>query len=87
MKNKQSIDIIPDTAIGISERDLYGYTYADMLPLTTDRAVELFNRGFAVYLLYSDNTESMAFDVSEIEAHDGIFGIERGEWLKTKGGK
>lgn len=71
---------MPDPAIGLSERDLYGYTFDGMLPLTKDRALELFDRDQPIYLLYPDNTEAMVFERSEIENHDGIFGIDRGEW-------
>ena len=76
--------IMPDPAISFSERDLYGYTVADMLPLTQYTAAMLFDCGQTVYMLYPDNTEAMAFDTSEIAQHDGIFGVERDEWLKSK---
>jgi hypothetical protein len=74
-------DIMPDPRISVSERDLYGYSDNAMLPLTKDKAVELFGKDNAVYLLYSDNTEAAALDLSDIENHDGIFGIERKDWL------
>jgi hypothetical protein len=77
-------DIMPDPAISVAERDLYGYNYSPMLPLTKDRAIELFDKGIAVYLLYEDNTEGMALELSEIEDHDGIFGVESEDWLKSK---
>jgi hypothetical protein len=74
---------MPDPSITPAERDAYGYTAEDMLPLNTDRAAQLFNNDHAVYLLYPDNTEAMAFDAAEIEAHDGIFGVEREDWQKS----
>jgi hypothetical protein len=76
--------IVPDPAIGFSEMSLYGYTADDMLPLMADRAAELFNQDLTVYLVYPDNTEAMAFDTSEITNHEGIFGIERDEWINSK---
>ena len=75
--------LMPDDHIGLSERDLYGYSYASMLPLLQGRALELFDQDHSVYLLYPDNTESVAFDREEIENHDGIFGIEEDEWERT----
>jgi len=81
---EQSDIIMPDPTIGFSEMNLYGYSAADMLPLTAIRAAELFNQDLTVYLMYPDNTETMAYDLSEIESHDGIFGIERDEWITTQ---
>ena len=75
-------EIMPDPAIGVSERDLYGYTFDGILPLTKDRALELYDQEAPVYLLYDDNTEAMAFDRSEIENFGGIFGIDRDEWQR-----
>jgi len=70
----------PDTTIGFSEMNLYGYTGGDMFPLTNERAAFLFDRDHCVYLLYSDNTEAMVLDRDEILNHDGLFGIERIDW-------
>ena len=75
---------MPDPTITAAERDAYGYTTEDILPLNAERATELFNNDHAVFLLYSDNTEAMVFDVDEIKAHDGIFGIEREDWQKSQ---
>lgn len=83
LSENESAEIMPDPAIDVSERDLYGYTYAEILPLTKDRALELYDGDNTVFLLYEDNTEAMAFDRSEIENHDGIFGIEREDWEKS----
>ena len=82
--NEQEItpDILPDKSIGFSERDLYGYTASDMLPLTRERAIELFNTDHTIYMLYPDNTEVMAFDSDEIITFgsEGIFGITKADW-------
>lgn len=72
---------MPDPSISYSERDLYGYTHEDILPLTKVAALELFDSDHTIYLLYPDNTEGMALDREEIASHDGIFGIERDEWM------
>lgn len=52
-------DIPPDPAISVEARNSYGYTDDAMLPLTKERALELFERDVPVYLLYGDNTEAM----------------------------
>jgi len=76
--------IMPDAAIGLSERDLYGYTGEDILPLTQERALELFAQDMTIYMLYPDNTEAMVFESEEIAAHDGIFGIDASEWHESR---
>ena len=77
-------DIPPDPAISVEARNAYGYTDDAMLPLTKERAMELFERDVPVYLLYGDNTEAMAFGQTEILNHDGIFGIDRADWEAVK---
>lgn len=77
-------DIPPDPAISVEARNAYGYTDDAMLPLTKERAMELFERDVPVYLLYGDNTEAMAFEKTEILNHDGIFGIDRADWEAVK---
>lgn len=75
---------MPDNDINISDRNSYGYTYDEMLPLTKERAAELFEQDLTVYLLYQDNTEAMAFEIEDIYSHDGIFGIETAAWTSSK---
>ena len=70
----------PDLSIAESERDLYGYTNNEILPLTANRALALFDTDHTIYLLHENNTETMAFDRAEIEGFGGLFGIERLEW-------
>ena len=77
-------DVPPDPAISAEARNAFGYTDDAMLPLTKERAMELFERDVPVYLLYSDNTEAMAFEQTEILNHDGIFGIDRVDWDAVK---
>lgn len=60
------------------QRDSYGYDFAYMTPFDTkEAALEAYDRGEAVYLLYPDNTEGMAESRSEIENFEGYFGIEK----------
>ena len=77
-------DTPADPAISVEARNAYGYTDDAMLPLTKERAMELFERDVPVYLLYGDNTEAMAFEQTEILNHDGIFGIDRTDWEAVK---
>ncbi len=77
-------DMPPDLLISAEARNAFGYTDDAMLPLTKERAMELFERDVPVYLLYGDNTEAMAFEQTEILNHDGIFGIDRADWEAVK---
>jgi len=80
----QPAEPMPDPTISAADRDAYGYTAEDMLPLNTERATELFNNDHAIYMLYTDNTEAMVFEFSDIIGHDGIYGIEREDWQKSQ---
>lgn len=71
---------MPDPQLTISDRDAYGYTENDMLPLSKERAVELFEQDVPVYMLYDDNSANMAFDRDDIDGHIGMFGVNREEW-------
>ena len=55
-----------------------------MLPLTQERALELFDHDLPVYLLHEDGSETMVNDRKQIIAHEGIFGIEKGDWENEK---
>lgn len=72
---------LPDPDISIKDRNSYGYLDDEMLPLSRERAAELFEQDLSVYLLYEDDTEAMAFDLEDIDKHSGIFGIQRTDWL------
>ena len=77
---------MPDTGIGFLEMYQYGYTDGNaMLPLTKERAMDLFMQDVPVFLLYGDNTEAMALDAEDISSHTGVFGVEREEWDAVRG--
>ena len=77
---------MPDAAVGFQEMYQYGYTDGNtMLPLTKERAMELFMQDVPVFLLYGDNTEAMALDAEDIFSHTGVFGVEREEWDAVRG--
>lgn len=71
---------MPDPTLSTEDMERYGYTDADMLPLSKDRAMELAAQDITVYLLYGDNTEAMALDGEEILYHEGLCGITREDW-------
>ena len=80
---KAEIDALPDPMIGLSEMREYGYQWNEMLPLTQEKALELFEHDLHVYLLHTDGTESLAESRERIEEHEGIFGVEKETWNKA----
>ena len=74
------IDALPDGMVGISEMHEYGYTWAEMLPLTQERAEELFKEDVVVYQLHKDGSETMIEDMEDLQAHKGMFGVEKEDW-------
>ena len=80
MDAQAKIDALPDPMIGLSEMREYGYTWNEMLPLTQEKALELFDHDLPVYLLHNDGSETTVEDREQITEHEGIFGIEKGDW-------
>lgn len=80
---KAEIDALPDPMIGLSEMREYGYQWDEMLPLTQEKALELFEHDLPVYLLHTDGAESLAESRERIEEHEGIFGVEKEKWNKA----
>ena len=74
------IDALPDGMIGLSEMHGYGYTWEEMLPLTKETALELFDSDLSVYQLHKDGSETLIEDKEQITEHGGIFGIEKSDW-------
>ncbi len=56
------IESLPDSMIGLSEMREYGYTWNEMLPLTQEKALELFVHDLPVYLLHNDGSETTVED-------------------------
>ena len=74
----ETVQLVSDMEVIQKQRDNYGYDFSYMNPIdTTEKALEAFDKGEAVYLLYPDNTEGMAENRAEIEDFDGLFGIEK----------
>lgn len=81
---QMSVDL-PDPNITQADMRAYGYDYENMLPLEKETAYRLAKEADAtIYMLHSDNTESMVIDLAEINDFDGIFGIEKPDWEAVK---
>ena len=75
---------MPDPSMSVEAMNAYGYTDSDMLPLSKERALELFERDVPIYILYEGNTEAMAFEAEDIVLFSGCFGITREDWDAIK---
>lgn len=77
---KAEIDALPDGMVGLSEMHEYGYTWEEMLPLTQERAEELFKEDVALYKLHGDGSETIIEDMEDLQDHKGMFGVEKDDW-------
>lgn len=74
------IDALPDGMVSLSEMHEYGYSWGEMLPLTKDRALELFGEDVPVHQLHADGLETLVEDREALQGHDGLFGVEKNDW-------
>lgn len=84
---KIQVPILPDYYITQEEMHKYGYLWNGVLPLTKPAMRNNFQNSL---LLYEDDTEGYIAGESDIEEHDGLFGIERSDWkrfIESENGK
>ena len=83
-RNPQDVSTCPppDTATGMDALREFGYTNDDKLPVTKNRALELLNQGCSVFLLYEGISSDIAIEPIDIQAHEGMFGIDPDEWKR-----
>ncbi|MGX8701587.1 YodL domain-containing protein [Caproiciproducens sp.] len=74
---------MPDSDLTVADLKACGYLDGDLLPLSKERALELFEQDFTVYMI-EDGGASMAFDPDEIQAHSGLFAVSREEWEENR---
>ena len=74
---------MPDSELTVADLEACGYLDGDLLPLSKDRALELFEQDLTVYMI-EDGDASMAFDPNEIQAHSGLFAVSREEWEESR---
>lgn len=77
---EEEIDFLPDGMVGLSQMHEYGYSWDEMLPLTKDRALELFREDVSVYRLHADGSETLVEDRAALQGHDGLFGVGKRDW-------
>lgn len=74
---------MPDSDLTVADLEACGYLDGDLLPLSKDRALELFEQDLTVYMI-EDGGANMAFDPDEIHAHSGLFAVSREEWEESR---
>ena len=74
---------MPDQALTQDDLEKCGYMDSDLLPLSKERAYELMERNLTVYIIQEGENPEMAFDSSDLDAHDGIFAVARDEWEES----
>lgn len=73
---------MPDSELTMDDLKACGYLDGDLLPLSKDRALELFEQDLTVYMI-EDRGAGMAFDADEIQVHSGLFAVSREEWEQS----
>ena len=83
---EQTLDEYPKPDLALTQDDLEkcGYLDSDLLPLSKERAYELMERDLTVYMIQEGENPEMAFDSADLDAHDGIFAVDRGEWEQSE---
>lgn len=74
---------MPDSVLTQDDLEKCGYLDGDLLPLSKERAYELMERDLTVYIVQEGENPEMAFDTTDLDAHDGIFAISREEWEES----
>ena len=74
---------MPDSELTVADLEACGYLDGDLLPLSKDRALELFEQDLTVYMI-EDGGASMAFGPDEIQAHSSLFAVSREEWEESR---
>ena len=74
---------MPDPALTQDDLEKCGYLDNDLLPLSKVRSYELLERDLTVYIIQEGENPEMAFDTTDLDAHDGIFAVSREEWEQS----
>ena len=74
---------MPDPVLTQDDLEKCGCLDSDLLPLSKERAYELMERDLTVYIIQEGENPAMAFDTTDLDAHDGIFAVARDEWEQS----
>lgn len=76
---------VPDGMVTVSDMKEYGYLWDRMLPIGKEKALGLYQKGLMVQKLYPNDTETYVQGVEDLQGHDGMFGVEKGDWEGWRG--
>ena len=73
---------MPDESLKAADLEACGYMDGDMLPLSKDQAMELFDKELTVYAIVGGGSAEMLFDRNDfdIQAPNTMFAVSREEW-------
>lgn len=73
---------MPDEALSVADLETCGYLDGDMLPLSKEQAVELFEKDLTVYAIVDGGSAEMLFDREDFDtqAPEILFAVSREEW-------
>lgn len=73
---------MPDESLKAADLEACGYLDGDMLPLSRERAVELYDQDLSVYAIVDGGNAEMLFDREELDtqAPGTMFAVSREEW-------
>ena len=74
---------MPDPVLTQDDLEKCDCLDSDLLPLSKERAYELMERDLTVYIIQEGENPVMAFDITDLDAHDGIFALPREEWEES----
>ncbi len=74
---------MPDSELTVANLEACGYLDGDLLPLSKDRALELFEQDLTIYMI-EEGGASIAFDPDEIQKHSGLLAMSREEWEDSR---
>ena len=84
---EQSLDEypMPDEQLRVAHLEACGYMDGDMLPLSKERAMELYDMDLTVYAIVGGGSAEMLFDQEEFEnqAPGTVFALSREEWEES----
>ncbi|MCD8379687.1 MAG: YodL domain-containing protein [Lachnospiraceae bacterium] len=73
---------MPDESLGMADLEACGYLDGDMLPLSKERAMELYDMDLTVYAIVGGGSAEMLLDREDFEtqAPGTVFALSREEW-------
>ena len=84
IKTSEIMNRLPDNTINIETVGRRGYTSEQMIPIGKAAALNFYNQGLPIWLLYENNEEKQVFKLSEIHKHTFYCGITEEDWITEK---